>query len=62
MEDKKAYDSIIGAKFLLALANKKGLVFNTTKVQKILYIIYSYYLSVSQGKILYHGFLIKPIR
>jgi uncharacterized phage-associated protein len=39
------YDSRDAAMFLLGLAQENGLVFNTTKVQKILYIIYSYYVS-----------------
>lgn len=39
------YDSVIGAKLLLALAYEKGIVLNTTKVQKMLYIIYGYFLA-----------------
>ncbi|ALR29778.1 hypothetical protein ATE47_04235 [Chryseobacterium sp. IHB B 17019] len=42
---KNQYDSIVGAKLLLALAHQKGIVLNTTKVQKMLYIIYSYFLA-----------------
>jgi len=41
------YDSVIGAKLLLALAYEKGVVLNTTKVQKMLYIIYGYFLAKS---------------
>lgn len=41
----KTYDSVIAAKYLLALAYKKGIVLNVTKVQKILYIAYGYFLS-----------------
>jgi uncharacterized phage-associated protein len=52
MSEKKSYDSRVAAKFLLALANRKGLVFNTTKVQKILYIIYSYYIAKEGRRIL----------
>lgn len=42
--DKK-YDSVVGAKLLLALAYEKGIILNTTKVQKMLYILYSYFLA-----------------
>lgn len=41
----KSYDSVVGAKLLLALAYEKGFVLNVTKVQKILYIIYGYFLA-----------------
>lgn len=41
----KKYDSVIGAKLLLALAHEKGIVLNVTKVQKMLYILYSYFLA-----------------
>jgi len=45
MDTNHQYDSVIGAKLLLALAYERGVVLNTTKVQKMLYIIYSYFLS-----------------
>jgi uncharacterized phage-associated protein len=45
LETKKQYDSVLGAKLLLALAYERGKVLNTTKVQKMLYIIYSYFLA-----------------
>ena len=45
MSISKQYDSVIGAKLLLALAYEKGIVLNTTKVQKMLYILYSYYMA-----------------
>jgi uncharacterized phage-associated protein len=45
MSISKQYDSVLGAKLLLALAYEKGIVLNTTKVQKMLYILYSYYMA-----------------
>ncbi|MDI9365051.1 MAG: DUF4065 domain-containing protein [Flavobacterium sp.] len=41
----KQYDSVIAAKYLMALANKQGIVLNVTKVQKMLFIAYGYFLS-----------------
>lgn len=41
----KSYDSVIGGKLLLALAYEKDIVLNVTKVQKMLYIIYGYFLA-----------------
>lgn len=41
----KQYDSVIAAKYLMALANKDGIVLNVTKVQKMLFIAYGYFLS-----------------
>ncbi|WP_312311415.1 Panacea domain-containing protein [Empedobacter brevis] len=41
----KQYDSVEGAKLLLALAYSEGIVLNVTKIQKMLYIVYAYYLS-----------------
>lgn len=45
MHISKQYDSVLGAKLLLALAYEKGIVLNVTKVQKMLYILYSYFLA-----------------
>lgn len=45
MDNKQQYDSVIGAKLLLALAYQKDKVLNVTKVQKMLYIIYGYFLA-----------------
>jgi uncharacterized phage-associated protein len=45
MSISKTYDSVVGAKLLLALAHDNGIVLNITKVQKMLYILYSYYLA-----------------
>ena len=45
MAVSKQYDSVLGAKLLLALAYEKGIVLNVTKVQKMLYIIYSYFMA-----------------
>ena len=39
------YDSVILAKFLLALAYSKGKVLNVTKVQKLLYMAYGFFLA-----------------
>jgi uncharacterized phage-associated protein len=40
----KKYDSIEVAKYMMALANQKGIVLNVTKVQKLLFIVYAYFL------------------
>lgn len=45
MDNKQQYDSVIGAKLLLALAYQKDKILNVTKVQKMLYIIYGYFLA-----------------
>lgn len=52
MEETGEYDSVEAAKLLLALAYSDGIVLNTTKVQKILYIIYSYYLANERRRLL----------
>lgn len=39
------YDSVTVANYLLALAYKKGVVLNVTKVQKLLFIAYGYFLA-----------------
>lgn len=39
------YDSVVVAKYLLALAYQKGIVLNVTKVQKLLFILYGYFLA-----------------
>lgn len=41
----KTYDSVLAAKYLLALAFEKNIVLNVTKVQKMLYIAYGYFLA-----------------
>lgn len=41
----RKYDSVLGAKLLLAIAYEKEIALNVTKVQKMLYIIYSYFLA-----------------
>ena len=46
-----SYDSVLGAKLLLALAYEKGFVLNVTKVQKMLYIIYGYFLAKENKQI-----------
>lgn len=45
MQVTKTYDSVLGAKLLLALAYEKDIALNVTKVQKMLYILYSYFLA-----------------
>lgn len=46
METKTTiYDSVLIAKYLLALAYSKGKVLNVTKVQKLLYMAYGFFLS-----------------
>jgi uncharacterized phage-associated protein len=45
----KTYDSILIAKYLLSFASSKQINLNVTKVQKLLYIIYGYYLAEFNG-------------
>jgi uncharacterized phage-associated protein len=46
METKTStYDSVVAAKYLMALAFSKGKVLNVTKVQKLLYMAYGFFLS-----------------
>lgn len=46
------YDSTLAAKFLLAIANKKGKILNVTKVQKLLYMAYGYFLA-KKGRVIF---------
>ncbi len=39
------YDSVLAAKYLLAIAGSKQVTLNITKVQKMLYIAYGYFLA-----------------
>ena len=39
------YDSVLVAKYLLALARRKNIDLNVTKVQKLLFLVYSYFLT-----------------
>ena len=41
----KQYNSILVAKFLVALAAQKGISINVTKTQKILFILYAFYIT-----------------
>lgn len=41
----KKYDSVLVAQYLMAKAAEKDLVLNVTKTQKLLFLIYGYYLS-----------------
>lgn len=45
MNKNKPYDSVLVANCLLALANEKGIILNTTKVQKLLYMAYGFLLA-----------------
>ena len=47
----KTYDSILLAKFLLSLAREKYYSLNMTKLQKLMYIVYGYYLANFNHKI-----------
>jgi uncharacterized phage-associated protein len=48
----KSYDSILVAQYLLSLAREKKLNLNVTKVQKMLYIVFGYFLSQFDKKII----------
>ncbi|MCD6010460.1 MAG: hypothetical protein K0Q79_322 [Flavipsychrobacter sp.] len=41
----RKYDSVEVGKYLMALANERGIVLNVTKVQKLLFIVYGYFLA-----------------
>lgn len=41
----RKYDSVEVARYMMALANAKGMVLNVTKVQKLLFIAYGYFLA-----------------
>jgi uncharacterized phage-associated protein len=43
---KTAYDSVVAAKYMLALANRLGQNLNATKLQKLLFITYGYVLAI----------------
>ncbi|WP_375579851.1 type II toxin-antitoxin system antitoxin SocA domain-containing protein [Marivirga tractuosa] len=45
VDAKVTYDSVVAAKYLLATAYSKNKVLNVTKVQKLLYMAYGYFLS-----------------
>lgn len=45
MNTSKTYSSVLSAKLMLALANEKGYALNVTKVQKLMYIVYGYFLA-----------------
>jgi len=44
-EAHKTYNSIVAAKYLLALANEMGIILNATQMQKLLFIAYGYVLA-----------------
>lgn len=48
----KTYDSVLAANYLLALAYDDGIVLNVTKVQKLLYMAYGYFLAKEKRTIL----------
>jgi len=41
----RKYDSVEVARYMMAVANAKGMVLNVTKVQKLLFIAYGYFLA-----------------
>lgn len=41
----RKYDSVEVARYMMAIANQKGIVLNVTKVQKLLFIVYGYFLA-----------------
>ncbi len=43
-ESKTTYDSVLAAKYLLGIAYSKDIVLNVTKVQKLLYMAFGYFL------------------
>ena len=45
----KTYDSVLVAKYLLSIANSKKINLNVTKVQKLMYIAYGYFLAENQN-------------
>lgn len=45
MNRNNPYDSVLVANYFLALANEKGVILNTTKVQKLLYMAYGFLLA-----------------
>ena len=45
VEKKNTYNSILVAKYMLALAFERNIVLNVTKVQKMLYILYGYFIA-----------------
>lgn len=45
------YDSVLLAKYIVAVANDKGIFMNITKVQKLLYAAYGVYLAVKGGRL-----------
>lgn len=46
IEDKYAYNSVIVARYIVAVANDRKIGINMTKLQKLLYIAYGTYLAV----------------
>lgn len=52
IQSMRTYDSTLLAKFLLSVAHSKYQALNMTKLQKLMYIVYGYYLSTFQHKII----------
>jgi uncharacterized phage-associated protein len=48
----KTYDSVLLARYLVALAYSKGIVLNMTKLQKLLFILYGYYQATHNHRII----------
>lgn len=49
MKPLKTYDSRLAAKYLLSIADNKGVALNTTQTQKLLYIAYGTCLAKHDG-------------
>jgi uncharacterized phage-associated protein len=47
----KTYDSVLFAKYLLGLAHSRKVALNNTQLQKLLYIVYGFYLGKKGGHI-----------
>lgn len=49
--DTYQYNSVIVAKYIIATANERRVAINITKVQKLLYIAYGFYLAVTGNRL-----------
>ena len=50
----KTYNSVVFAKYLLALAHTRKVALNNTQLQKLLYIIYGFYLGKKDGHLIFN--------
>lgn len=51
ISEKYRYNSVVVAKYIIAIANDKHLSINMTKVQKLLYIAYGIFLAVKEERL-----------